>query len=189
MVQNTKYKLWALIVVETLKTKGRQLDNPAVTGGTSSCHNDNPKCHQWRQSCQIDDRLPPEKQLAGSSMCNKLNKCFEESGYRDSLGPAKIELRIHCTNYTPKYMSDLSLTFFILACLGSLAPDILLKNHYDIHDLNKVTELGTANLKGCLMFMITVLLPLHERVWYFSGSGHPRGRPLWGSQDPSQTLH
>ena len=64
----TKYKLWALIVVETLKSKGRQLDNPVVTGGTSSCHNDNPWCHQWRQSCQIDDRLPPEKQLTGSSM-------------------------------------------------------------------------------------------------------------------------
>ena len=63
-----KYKLWALIVVETLKTKGRRLDNPAVTGGTASCHNDNPRCHQRRQSCQIDDRLPPEKQLTGSRM-------------------------------------------------------------------------------------------------------------------------
>ena len=29
MVQNTKYKLGALIVIETLKEKGRQLDNTA----------------------------------------------------------------------------------------------------------------------------------------------------------------
>ena len=28
-----------------------------VTGGTVSCRNDNLRCHQWRQSCQIDNLL------------------------------------------------------------------------------------------------------------------------------------
>ena len=41
----------------TLKTKGRQFDNFVVTGGTVSCRHDNLRCHQWRQSCQIDDLL------------------------------------------------------------------------------------------------------------------------------------
>ena len=39
----------------SLKTNNRQFDNVVVTGGTVSCHNDNLWCHQWRQSCQIDD--------------------------------------------------------------------------------------------------------------------------------------
>ena len=67
----TKYKIQAMGINcrwNTEKAKGRQLDNPAVTGGTAGCHNDNPRCHQRWQSCQIDDRPPPEKQLTGSSM-------------------------------------------------------------------------------------------------------------------------
>ena len=35
----------------------QHFDNIVVTGGTVSCHNDNLWCHQWRQSCQIDDLL------------------------------------------------------------------------------------------------------------------------------------
>ena len=45
------------LFVYSLKTKDRQFDNVVVTGGTISCHNDNLWCHQWRQSCQIDDLL------------------------------------------------------------------------------------------------------------------------------------
>ena len=41
----------------SLKTKDRQFDNVVVTGGTVSCHSDNLRCHQWRQSCQIDNLL------------------------------------------------------------------------------------------------------------------------------------
>ena len=41
----------------SLKTKDRQFDNVVVTGGTVSCPNDNLWCHQWRQSCEIDDLL------------------------------------------------------------------------------------------------------------------------------------
>ena len=50
---------WKLRVAstETLKTKGGQFDNFVVTGGTGSCHFDNLRCHQWRQSYQIDDLL------------------------------------------------------------------------------------------------------------------------------------
>ena len=32
-----------------------QFDNFVVTGGTISCHYENLRCHQWQQSCQIDD--------------------------------------------------------------------------------------------------------------------------------------
>ena len=39
------------------KTKDRQFDNFVVIGGTVSCLYDNLRCHQWQQSCQIDDRL------------------------------------------------------------------------------------------------------------------------------------
>ena len=39
----------------TLKTKGRQIDNIVVTGGTVSCQNDNLRSQQWRQCCQLDD--------------------------------------------------------------------------------------------------------------------------------------
>ena len=39
----------------SLKTKDHQLDNFVITGGTVSCRHDNLRCHQWRQSCQIDD--------------------------------------------------------------------------------------------------------------------------------------
>ena len=49
---------WGTIALTTtLKTKGRQFDNFVVTGGTVSCRHDNLRCHQWRQSCQIDDLL------------------------------------------------------------------------------------------------------------------------------------
>ena len=40
-----------------LKTKSSQFDNFVVTGGTVSCHYDNLRCHQWKQSRQIDDRF------------------------------------------------------------------------------------------------------------------------------------
>ena len=41
--------------ITTLKTKDRQFDNFVVIDGTVSCHYDNLRCHQWRQSCQIDN--------------------------------------------------------------------------------------------------------------------------------------
>ena len=40
-----------------LKTKGRQFDNFVVISDTLSCHNDNLRRHQLRQSCQIDNIL------------------------------------------------------------------------------------------------------------------------------------
>ena len=43
--------------ITSLKTKGRQFDNFAVTGDTVSCRNDNLRYRQWRQICQIDDLL------------------------------------------------------------------------------------------------------------------------------------
>ena len=43
-------------VAMMVKTKDRQFDDFVVTGGTVSC-NDNLRCHQLRQSCQIDDLL------------------------------------------------------------------------------------------------------------------------------------
>ena len=47
-----------------LKTKDRhQFDNFVVTGGTVSCRNDNLRCHQWPQSCQIDDFVFSEAYL------------------------------------------------------------------------------------------------------------------------------
>ena len=42
--------------VGTLKTKDCQFDKFVIIGGTVSC-DDNLRCYQWRQSCQIDDRL------------------------------------------------------------------------------------------------------------------------------------
>ena len=44
-------------VTQTLRTKDRQFDNFVVTGGTVSCHYDNLRCHQSRQSCQTADLL------------------------------------------------------------------------------------------------------------------------------------
>ena len=41
----------------TLKTKGCQFDNFVITGSTISCYNDNLRCYQWWQSCQIDNIL------------------------------------------------------------------------------------------------------------------------------------
>ena len=41
----------------SLKRKYGQFDNFVVNGGTVSCHYDNLWCHQWRQSCQLDDFL------------------------------------------------------------------------------------------------------------------------------------
>ena len=43
------------MILKSLKTIGRQFDNFVVTGG--SCHHDNLRCHQWRQSCRIDNLL------------------------------------------------------------------------------------------------------------------------------------
>ena len=40
-----------------LKTKGRQINNIVITGGTVSCQKDNLRCRQWRQCCQFDDLL------------------------------------------------------------------------------------------------------------------------------------
>ena len=37
--------------------KDRQFDNFVVTDGIVNGRNANLRCHQWRQSCQIDDRL------------------------------------------------------------------------------------------------------------------------------------
>ena len=45
------------VVTISLKTKACQFDNFVVTDGIVSCHDDNLWCHQWRQSCQIDDHL------------------------------------------------------------------------------------------------------------------------------------
>ena len=41
----------------SLRIKDCQFDNFVVTGGTVSCRYDNIRCHQSRQSCQIDDLL------------------------------------------------------------------------------------------------------------------------------------
>ena len=43
--------------LQTLKTKGPQFEKFVITGGTVSCHYDNLRCRQWRQSCQINDLL------------------------------------------------------------------------------------------------------------------------------------
>ena len=40
------------------KIEGRQPDSPTVTGGTLSCHNDIPGCHQQQPSRQIYDPPP-----------------------------------------------------------------------------------------------------------------------------------
>ena len=40
-----------------LKTKGCQFDNFVVTGDTVSSRNDNLRCHQRRQSLQIDNLM------------------------------------------------------------------------------------------------------------------------------------
>ena len=40
-------------IIYTLKAKDRRFDNFVVTDGI--CRNDNLRCHQWRQSCRIDD--------------------------------------------------------------------------------------------------------------------------------------
>ena len=39
------------------ETKDRQVDNFVVTAGTVSDRDDNARCHQWPQSCQIYDLL------------------------------------------------------------------------------------------------------------------------------------
>ena len=50
-------KLSAVKAVQALKTKGHQFGNFVTIGGTVSCHNNKLQCHQWWQSCQIDDLL------------------------------------------------------------------------------------------------------------------------------------
>ena len=47
----------SLKTISSLKTKYRQFDNFVVTDSTVSCCNDNLLCHQWQQSCQIDNLL------------------------------------------------------------------------------------------------------------------------------------
>ena len=39
------------------QTKSRHDANFVVTGGTGGCHNDNHRCHQWRQSWHHDDSV------------------------------------------------------------------------------------------------------------------------------------
>ena len=49
---------WPMLVLTfPLKIKDRQFDKFVITGGTVSCPNDNLQCHQWWQSCQLDDLL------------------------------------------------------------------------------------------------------------------------------------
>ena len=43
------------IISVTLKTKSCRNANFDVTGGTVGCHNDNLRCHQWRQSWHYDN--------------------------------------------------------------------------------------------------------------------------------------
>ena len=43
------------IISVTLKTKSCRNANIDVTGGTVGCHNDNLRCHQWRQSWHYDN--------------------------------------------------------------------------------------------------------------------------------------
>ena len=47
----------------TLKTKYTHFDNFIVPDGTISCHGDNLRCDQWRQSYQNDDILFSVKKL------------------------------------------------------------------------------------------------------------------------------
>ena len=47
----------SLELLHALKTNGRQFDNFFVICGALSCRNDNLRCHQWWQSCQIDGCL------------------------------------------------------------------------------------------------------------------------------------
>ena len=49
--------------ISSPKTEGRQPVSPAATGGTMSCHNDNPGCLQRQPSRQIDD--PPASMIMG----------------------------------------------------------------------------------------------------------------------------
>ena len=42
---------------QSLKQKGRHIDNLLVTGCTRGCHSDNLRCNQWRKGCQYDDLL------------------------------------------------------------------------------------------------------------------------------------
>ena len=39
----------------TMKSEGRKDANFVVTGSTGGCHNDNLRCHQWRQSWHLDN--------------------------------------------------------------------------------------------------------------------------------------
>ena len=47
------------MVLTSLKTNGRQLDNFVATGGTVSCHKDKLRYHERWQNCEIDDILFP----------------------------------------------------------------------------------------------------------------------------------
>ena len=47
--------------ISSLKIESRQPDSPAAIGGTMSCHNDNPGCHQRQPSRQIDE--PPSSMV------------------------------------------------------------------------------------------------------------------------------
>ena len=51
----TPQVLPAVCVPYSRKTTDHQFDSCVVTDGTPSCHLNNLRCHQWRQSCQTDD--------------------------------------------------------------------------------------------------------------------------------------
>ena len=56
-------------VMHVKTMKGRQFDDFVVAGGTLSCRNDNLRCHQWRQTCQIDDLLFSVNKCGSFSYC------------------------------------------------------------------------------------------------------------------------
>ena len=72
-----------------LKTKGRQADNPVVTGSTVS-FNDNARYHQWRQRCQNDDpQIWAREEKYYDNMADNLSKisrAFQSCRYHTKLG-------------------------------------------------------------------------------------------------------
>ena len=71
-----------------LKTKGRQADNPVVTGSTVSC-NDNARHHQRRQRCRNDDsRFQQEKTIQNDMADNlsEISSTFQSCRYHTKLG-------------------------------------------------------------------------------------------------------
>ena len=57
-VSQPQYQVnWPLAIMAHWKQEIVNLTTFVVTCGTVSCHNDKLQCHQWWQSCQIDDLL------------------------------------------------------------------------------------------------------------------------------------